>query len=289
MVSASRQSGSPEERVRARVGNRGDVGNESRCRARKAPGFRRSRSAASRRNLALVRARKLCSARQPWRPDVGPIEFPLSLEQETQWPLPAVGLDPLEEWLRPTRRTTRSSGRRFIPRSGWPCCPPGRRLVFRSGNGTSRFTDRVAPGALELGRVPGPPSRDYHQGHPLRHQVVQLRHGLGRGVGGYAAGGSRQARGRARPLRDGNADIWSAGSRRSAIGCAATQRHRTRAASNSLVSLCRAVFGRRDAPINASAAAAARYIAGASVTPVRETSQAATSGVVPPSRAIPAL
>jgi len=91
------------------------------------------------------------------------------------------------------------------------------------------------------------------------------------------------------PLRDGSADIWSAGSRRSAIGCAATQRHRTRAASNSLVSLCRAVFGRRDAPINASAAAAARYIAGASVTPVRETSQAATSGVVPPSRAIPAL
>src|SRR5215218_645264 len=64
---------------------------------------------------------------------------------------------------------------------------------------------------------------------------------------------------------------------------------RNRVASNSFVRLCRAVAGSSSEPMNVSAAAATRYQAGASGTPVRTTSHPATRCVVPPIRAMPIL
>ncbi len=55
-------------------------------------------------------------------------------------------------------------------------------------------TGEVAePKTWTVGGVPRAPERDDHEGHPLRHEVVQARHRLGRGVGGHPA-----RRGRAR-------------------------------------------------------------------------------------------
>ena len=55
------------------------------------------------------------------------------------------------------------------------------------------------------------------------------------------------------------------------------------------MSRCGGAFGSNSAPTNVTAAAAVRYIAGARVSPLREMTQSATSGVVPPSTAIPML
>ncbi|CAA9539498.1 MAG: conserved hypothetical protein, partial [uncultured Thermomicrobiales bacterium] len=48
--------------------------------------------------------------------------------------------------------------------------------------------------ALDLGRVPGAADRDRDQGHPLRHQVVEVRHGLGRRLARHPAGRGRDRR-----------------------------------------------------------------------------------------------
>ena len=46
---------------------------------------------------------------------------------------------------------------------------------------------RATSGTLDVGRVPGAAARDCHDRHPLRHEVVQARHGLGGSLGRHAA------------------------------------------------------------------------------------------------------
>ena len=75
----------------------------------------------------------------------------------------------------------------------------------------------------------------------------------------------------------------------SGIATIPAELYRKRPASNSFVRLCRGAFGSRNAATHVIAAVAARYIAGASDTPVRAISHSATNGVVPPSSATPAL
>src|SRR5678815_3044392 len=64
---------------------------------------------------------------------------------------------------------------------------------------------------------------------------------------------------------------------------------RARTDWNSVVRRWGIVLGSARAPMNDSAPEIARYTAGASENPVLDTSHAATSGVVPPSKATPKL
>ncbi|CAA9552222.1 MAG: conserved hypothetical protein, partial [uncultured Thermomicrobiales bacterium] len=60
--------------------------------------------------------------------------------------------------------------------------------------GLRRRRRRRADPSLDLGRVPGAAERDDHRRHPLRHQVVQARHGLGGGLGRHPARRRRDQR-----------------------------------------------------------------------------------------------
>ena len=48
--------------------------------------------------------------------------------------------------------------------------------------------------AVDLGRVPGAPARDGHEGHPLRHEVVEARHDLAGRLARHAARRRRDRR-----------------------------------------------------------------------------------------------
>ena len=80
----------------------------------------------------------------------------------------------------PRRRRSRPTPARPVPRARLPRAlrgpdAPSRPLLVELHD---RRGDRRAT-LVDLGRVPGAPARDGHEGHPLRHEVVEVRHDLG--------------------------------------------------------------------------------------------------------------
>ena len=85
------------------------------------------------------------------------------------------------------------------------CSPPGRRRIRRSTSGTFTISGEVdGRRALDLGGVPRAAERGGHGRHPLRDEVVEARHALGRASRSTrcsTASTRRRVRGRGRRRR----------------------------------------------------------------------------------------
>ena len=82
----------------------------------------------------------------------------------------------------PRRRRSRPTPARPVPRAATSrCSPRARRPAPTSRTWTSRSAGR-STARVDLGRVPGAAARDVTDGHPLRHEVVEVRHDVWEGV-----------------------------------------------------------------------------------------------------------
>ena len=89
-------------------------------------------------------------------------------------------------WSPTTLGEGRSGAARPVRDGGFPVLSAGPTPRARSQRGTSLPAVRRSGGTMDMGRVPGAATRARHHGHPLRHQVVQVRHRLGGRLGGHA-------------------------------------------------------------------------------------------------------